>query len=386
MSVLAVTAVLSWVIAALAAWLGYRLLKENGQVLLRLASLERYFVGLQDQLDSLTPRKLPHGLPSGLEAPPFTALDLSGAPVSLEDFLGRRVLLIFFSPACIHCQAMAPEIAALPPDGGAGGPVPVVVTTGDREANLKLVEEHGIRCPVLLQEELDVAMRYGAIGSPLGYLVDERGLLASGMAVGSVNVLALARLPSPSGNGDGHPAEALSEGGSFTLGHTSERMERGGGLAPGAWAPVFRLPRLDGGKVSLADYRGRRVLLIFSDPHCGGCDRLAPELESLHRRSPGFEILMITRGGLEDNRAKVSALGLTFPVALQRSWEISRQYRKFATPCAYLVNAEGNIAAPVAVGGVILELAARAERERPAEKPAPMSWREFRGGGGESGR
>src|SRR5206468_1918024 len=49
---------------------------------------------------------------------------------------------------------------------------------------------------------------------------------------------------------------------------SESRLNRGG-LPAGTPAPAFRLPRLDGGEISLEEYRGRRVLLVFSDPHCG---------------------------------------------------------------------------------------------------------------------
>src|SRR6266496_733360 len=41
------------------------------------------------------------------------------------------------------------------------------------------------------------------------------------------------------------------------------------GLKTGTPAPDFRLPRLDGGELSLAELRGQRALLVFSDPQCG---------------------------------------------------------------------------------------------------------------------
>ena len=57
------------------------------------------------------------------------------------------------------------------------------------------------------------------------------------------------------------------------------------GLKAGTPAPDFRLPRLDGrGDLSLAELRGRQMLLVFSDPHCGPCNLLAPELEKFHRQ------------------------------------------------------------------------------------------------------
>src|SRR4051812_45658996 len=64
---------------------------------------------------------------------------------------------------------------------------------------------------------------------------------------------------------------------------TKSRIKRDG-LAPGTPAPDFRVPRIGGGELSLADYRGRRVLLVFSDPHCAPCMVMAPRLEQLSRR------------------------------------------------------------------------------------------------------
>jgi len=141
------------------------------------------------------------------------------------------------------------------------------------------------------------------------------------------------------------------------------------GLKAGTVAPDFHLPRLDGrGELSLEEVRGRRVLLVFSDPHCGPCNTLAPQLEKYHREHPELEVVMISRGDPKENRAKVKAQGLTFPVVLQQQWEISRRYAMFATPIAYLIDEAGIITHDIAVGvEPILELvstAALPDRER----------------------
>jgi len=170
---------------------------------------------------------------------------------------------------------------------------------------------------------------------------------------------------------------------------TRSRLNRDG-LKAGTVAPDFRLPRVDGGELSLDEFRGRRVLLVFSDPECGPCNQLAPELEKFHRVvlaqerevgrvtpcappdvwSPAFTrsgpleggtpngaqgltrltILMISRREPKANRAKVKEHGLTFPVVLQQHWEISRLYGMFATPIAYLIDERGVIVNDVAVG------------------------------------
>ena len=92
------------------------------------------------------------------------------------------------------------------------------------------------------------------------------------------------------------------------------------------------------------------MLLVFSDPACGPCDTLAPELEQLSRRPGGPQVIMISRGAADVNRTKMREHGVTFPVVLQRQWEVSRVYGMFATPIAYLVDERGVIAADVAVG------------------------------------
>jgi len=143
------------------------------------------------------------------------------------------------------------------------------------------------------------------------------------------------------------PSEPSGNGKNNSLARS--RIKRDG-LKTGAVAPDFHLPRVDGGELSLGEFRGRCLLLVFSDPHCGPCNHLAPRLEQFHAEQSGIAVLMISRRDLAENRTKMKEHGLTFPVVLQQHWEISRLYAMFATPMAYLVDENGIIAADVAVG------------------------------------
>jgi peroxiredoxin len=174
--------------------------------------------------------------------------------------------------------------------------------------------------------------------------------------VGAAGLLALAVAPpgvrAAATNGSGAQGDCgcgKAAKGKANKGLAASKLNRSG-LKAGTPAPEFRLPRLDGGELALEAYRGRRVLLVFSDPDCGPCQQLAPELERLHRRRPDLAVLMVSRRDPEANRRKVDELGLTFPVALQRSWEVSLKYAYFATPVGYLIDERGIIAADVAVG------------------------------------
>lgn len=134
-----------------------------------------------------------------------------------------------------------------------------------------------------------------------------------------------------------------------TLSVSGSKINRQG-LLKGTCAPEITGTSLSGQEISLGDYRGSHVLLVFSDPTCGPCNQLAPLLEKLHRRTPDIAVLMISRGTIESNSKKAAEYGFTFPIVLQRAWELSKLYALFLTPCAYLVDTQGNIGADVAIG------------------------------------
>ncbi|HEY7154873.1 MAG TPA: redoxin domain-containing protein [Gemmataceae bacterium] len=337
--------VLPWLLVALGCWFVYQLLRQNGRILLRLEALEEQM----SRLGSGNAAQAPGGLDVGSAAPDFELPDLSGELVSLSRWRGRRVLLIFFNPHCGFCVEMAAGLAALKTDGSDDRPLPVLITTGDPEENRRFMEEHGIRCPVLVQLKDEILSLYRAGGTPMGYVVDEEGVLAAPLTVGAADLLALAAVQVA------EPAAATSEShgerrkGKANRGLHTSRLTRDG-LKAGTLAPPFRLPRVDEGELSLEAFRGRRLLLVFSDPDCGPCADLAPTLEQFHRDGNGVAVLMISRRDPEANRRKVAELGLTFPVVLQRHWEISMLYGMFATPIAYLIDEQGVLATDVMVG------------------------------------
>jgi peroxiredoxin len=367
MSGLIVGIVFSWLIAGLfvllGTWLGFQLVHQNGRLLSHLEAIEQRLAALAarphpapspTQAPVPTPPiqnpksaiQNPQGLPLGSPAPEFALPDLSGKRHSLADFRGKKLLLLFFNPGCGFCTRMASDLAALPIDGANGAPLPLVVTTGELEANRKLVAEYGLAGPVLLQQGMEIASQYQCNGTPMGYLIDEQGQIASEMAIGGPALLALAAGGSrQTADGGGNGLAPL--GGRREL---SESKIQRDGLPAGTPAPDFRLPLLHGGELSLSEYQGRKVLLVFSDPKCGPCDQLAPRLEQFHRRTPGIQVLMISRGDAEANRAKAAQHGLTFPILLQQQWEISREYARFGTPIGYLIDEEGIIAREVAIG------------------------------------
>ena len=319
------------------AWLLFQVLRQQGRLLLRMEALEAR-LGVADGGDDGDSAR--GGLPLATGFPPFRLADLSGEQVALEDFRGKRVLLVHWSPGCGFCRQIAGELARLQGDLRRRKTELVLVSYGDVESNRALLEEHGLDCMLLLQPEGATIEGFARMGTPVAYLLDEKGRVAKPVAVGADEVPMLAE------GAAGRRKRLASE-----RPLTESRIEREG-LKAGTPAPSFELRDLAGRKISLQEHVGRRLLLVFSDPECGPCDALLPDLARLHRehRDNGLEIVMVSRGEAEENRRKVEASAVEFPVVLQPGWKLSKKYGIFATPVAFLVNEAGVIAREVARG------------------------------------
>lgn len=117
------------------------------------------------------------------------------------------------------------------------------------------------------------------------------------------------------------------------------------GLAPGSTAPELEIPDLEGARVTLKALAegGRPVILTFTDPGCGPCSALLPQIANWQRdHADHVQIVLVSRGSLESNLAHAREHGVT-DVLIQSDREVSQRYQVNGTPSAVLINADGTI-------------------------------------------
>jgi peroxiredoxin len=125
-----------------------------------------------------------------------------------------------------------------------------------------------------------------------------------------------------------------------------------GGLSVGERAPGFALTSLDSGPSTLEALRaaGKQVVLVFSDPSCGPCTALLPDLSRWQREHAATATFaLISRGTEEANRAKRTEFGVV-NVLIQDDREVAEAYRVAGTPSAVVVRPDGTIGSGIVAG------------------------------------
>lgn len=139
-------------------------------------------------------------------------------------------------------------------------------------------------------------------------------------------------------------------------------------------APDFTLTNIAGGEITLHDFSGRKVLLVFMQPGCGPCHRVTPEFNRLYGGREA-RVLVVQNGGLEKVRKWAFQHRPRFPVAVQERYTLSKKYEIFATPFAFLIDERGIIVSRgIASGrqylGYILKRAGHEEKAGDREEEA----------------
>ena len=321
--------------------IGFQLIVRYGGLLGRLDEIDGG--SATGSVDAAMPH---HGLPIGAVAPEFSLPGLHGEVMTLQSLRasGRPVMLVFSSPNCGPCQTLMPEVGRWQAERAHDLTI-AVVSRGDVEENRAKTSEHLVS-NVLLQDDVEVAELYRFNGTPNAVIIDVEGRIASEMAAG---VPAIQHLI------EHHVAATAGPGG----GQARRDLIPVEAVVPspiGRPASEFTLADLDGGPVSLGDFAGRSVLVMFWNPTCGFCSQILDEVRRLEQTAVERDVpfVLVSAGTPEDNRA----MGLRSPVLIDEGFATGNRYGAQGTPSAIVVDGDGRIASELAVGGpAVLALA-----------------------------
>jgi cytochrome c biogenesis protein CcmG/thiol:disulfide interchange protein DsbE len=116
-------------------------------------------------------------------------------------------------------------------------------------------------------------------------------------------------------------------------------------LQPGLEVPNFAFPDLNGKEVSLAEHRGKVVLLNVWATWCPPCRQEMPSMQSLYEKFNGenFEILAVSidsEGG-EAVAPFMRQMNLTFPALLDPGETIRSLYGITGVPETFIIDKDG---------------------------------------------
>lgn len=112
-------------------------------------------------------------------------------------------------------------------------------------------------------------------------------------------------------------------------------------------APDFELKNLAGETIRLSDFKGRPVLVNFWATWCAPCRAEAPELQRAAVEYKDKLVIIGVNMTTNDTPAQVPAFveeyGLTFPIVLDETGEVSQTYQVIGLPTSIFIDQAGLI-------------------------------------------
>jgi peroxiredoxin len=114
----------------------------------------------------------------GTQAPGFNLRDLKGNVITLEQYTGKVVLLVFWAPWCVPCRDELPELDRLYKKYGTKGLIIVgIAEDASTEMVVNFLEKVSVSFPLVIDRSHDAAEAYRLSNLPSGYLIARDGVV-----------------------------------------------------------------------------------------------------------------------------------------------------------------------------------------------------------------
>ena len=218
-------------------------------------------------------------------------------------------MLLFTDPGCGPCNALLPDIAKWQREL-VGALTIGLISSGTTDRNRAKAAEHGIS-QIMLQENREVSTQFKAHGTPSAVIVSPAGLIDSPVAAGSGAIRQLVakvtNTPAVKPAAQAAPAAAPAAAPrtkpavkEAPLNVQAQKPQGGNGAAAvapaaapvaavkgsGQPAPEVSLPDLSGNTVNLKDFEGNPTMVLFWNPGCGFCRKMADDLKAWEANPP----------------------------------------------------------------------------------------------------
>jgi peroxiredoxin len=118
-------------------------------------------------------------------------------------------------------------------------------------------------------------------------------------------------------------------------------------------AKDFKIAALDGGRLNLADFKGKVVFLNLWATWCGPCKEEMPAMERLWQRYKGEGLVVIAlsmdSGGAKIVKPYIERAKYTYPIGLDPKMEIAQLYGAHSVPSTFIIDRSGALRA-IALG------------------------------------
>ena len=291
----------------------------------------------------------------GKPAPAFTLKTPDGKTVSLADYKGKAVLLNFWATWCGPCKLEMPWLIELQKKYAARGFTVLGISEDDGSPKevADFASRMGINYPIVISDD-KLNKAYGGVDYlPTSYYIGRDGKIAveTGGVISQAQIEQnIQKILAPAG---AVSTQAAASPGTGALSASDDMMPKLSGLR----APAFTLKTPGGQSLSLADYKGKAVLLNFWGTWCGPCKLELPWLMELQKKyaARGFTVVGVAEN--EDSTKDVSdfaaKMKVNYPLVMGDD-TMNKAYKCCdSVPTSYYIGRDGKVLTQV--NGLISE-------------------------------